>query len=49
MKGLAERLRTAAINADSGSEISESFYRDVLQAAELIEAHAGKPGRYGLV
>ncbi|MBQ6398242.1 MAG: DUF551 domain-containing protein [Oscillospiraceae bacterium] len=34
---LAKRLREAAISADSGNEISESLYRDIMQAADAIE------------
>ena len=32
-----KRLREAAISADSGNEISESLYSDILQAADAIE------------
>ena len=34
---LVKRLREAAISADSGNEISESLYRDIMQAADAIE------------
>lgn len=34
---LVKRLRDAAIRADSGNEIGESFYRDIMQAADTIE------------
>lgn len=34
---LAKRLREAAIRADSGYEISESLYSDIMQAADAIE------------
>jgi len=34
---LVKRLREGAISADSGNEISESLYRDILQAADAIE------------
>jgi hypothetical protein len=34
---LVKRLRNAAIRADSGNEIGESFYRDIMQAADTIE------------
>ena len=34
---LVKRLREAAIVADSGYEISESLYSDILQAADAIE------------
>ncbi len=37
---LVKRLREAAISADSGNEISESLYRDILQAADAIETLA---------
>ena len=34
---LVKRLRDAAIRADSGNEISESLYSDILQVADAIE------------
>lgn len=34
---LIKRLREAAISADSGNEISESLYLDILQACDAIE------------
>ena len=34
---LVKRLREAAIRADSGYEISESLYSDIMQAADAIE------------
>lgn len=34
---LIKRLRHNAINADSGNEIGEAFYQDVMQAADAIE------------
>ena len=34
---LVKRLRAGAISADSGNEISESLYSDIMQAADVIE------------
>lgn len=34
---LIKRLREEAIRADSGNEISESLYHDILKAADAIE------------
>lgn len=34
---LIKRLREGAISADSGNEISESLYSDIMQAADAIE------------
>ena len=34
---LVKRLRFAAIAADSGNEIGESFYADIMRAADAIE------------
>ena len=34
---LVKRLRHNAINADSGNEIGEAFYADIMQAADAIE------------
>lgn len=49
MDDLAKRLRDAAIRADSGNEIGESFYRDIMQAADAIEELSAKatPKRVG--
>lgn len=39
---LLKRLREAAIVADSGNEISESLYSDILQAADAVEGLIAK-------
>ena len=45
---LVKRLREAAISADSGNEISESLYRDILQAADAIKQLSNAGSAYGL-
>ncbi len=44
---LIKRLREGAISADSGNEISESLYSDILQAANAIEQLSNAGSAYG--